>query len=251
MPSYEPINALVRGLTVLEVMSTQEAFSVKELHARTGMPKPSLIRILETLIATGYISASGDPLRYRLSPRCLLLSSGVNRVSVLVDRITPLLSRFQSEIRWPSDVAVFDRDAMVIAATTRRPGMLSINRQVGSRVPVATTGVGRAYLAFLPEPQLMESLQTLRELTATPADVNGFMDILAQVRVRGYSVSDQEHHPRVRTIAAPIFDEGGVVAAINIIALSEVITIAELEDQYGSQLTELAKEMSVRPGCSG
>ncbi len=43
------INALERGLDVLRKLNERHGQSLAELHAATGIPKPSLLRILDTL----------------------------------------------------------------------------------------------------------------------------------------------------------------------------------------------------------
>ena len=49
------INALARGLQVLQVLQTSQGMSLAALHGRTGVPKASLLRILKTLMEQGFI----------------------------------------------------------------------------------------------------------------------------------------------------------------------------------------------------
>lgn len=245
MPSYAPVTALLRGLAVLEAVAAQGATSIKDLHAATGFPKATLVRLLETLIHAGYVRASGDDRpTYALTARALGLAGRFDQGRHLVATIGPVLTEFQAAIPWPSDLGVFDRDAMVILETSRRPGVLSVSRQVGSRVPTAPTALGRAYLAFLSEAERRECLAVLRRATGQPRDVKRFETLLASVRAKGYATSDRENRADIRALAAPVMDGARVVASVNVIIVAEAMTMSELEKRYAKPLLAAAKKMS-------
>lgn len=245
MPSYAPVTALLRGIAVLEAVAAQGGATIKGLHATTGYPKATLVRLLETLIHAGYVRAVGeDRPTYALTARALGLSGGFDEGRYLVAAVGPALAEFQAAIPWPSDLGVFDRDAMVILETSRRPGMLSVSRQVGSRVPAATTALGRAYLAFLPDDDRRDLLAALRRSTGEPKDIKRFESLLAAVRDRGYATSDQENRPDIRALAAPVMDGGRVVASVNIIVVAEAMAMAEMERRYAAPLRTATNKMS-------
>lgn len=245
MPSYTPVTALLRGLAVLEAVAAQGAASIKDLHAATGYPKATLVRLLETLIHAGYVRASGgDRPTYALTARALGLAERFDHGRHLAAAIGPVLTEFQAAIPWPSDLAVFDRDAMVILETSRRPGVLSVSRQVGSRVPAVPTALGRAYLAFLPEAERRDCLTVLRQGTGQPKDMKRFETLLASVRAKGYAASDQENRPDIRALAAPVMDGARVAASVNVIVVAEAMTMAELEKRYAKPLLAAARKMS-------
>ncbi len=245
MPSYAPVTALLRGIAVLEAVAAQGAASIKDLHAATGYPKATLVRLLETLIHAGYVRASGDDRpTYALTARALGLAGRFDQGRHLVAAVGPVLAEFQAAIPWPSDLAVFDRDAMVILETSRRPGVLSVSRQVGSRVPAMPTALGRAYLAFLPEAERRDCLAVLRQRTGQPKDVKRFETLLASVRAKGYAASDQENRPDIRALAAPVMEGARVVASVNVIVVAEVMAMAEVERRYARPLLAAARKMS-------
>lgn len=251
MPSYAPVTALLRGLAVLEAVAARGAVSIKDLHAATGFPKATLVRLLETLIHAGYVRASGDDRpTYGLTARALGLAGRFDQGRHLVATIGPVLAEFQSTIPWPSDLGVFDRDAMVILETSRRPGVLSISRQVGSRVPAALTALGRAYLAFLPTAEWHDCVAALRQTTGQPKNVKRFETLLTSVRAKGYASSDRENRPDIRALAAPVMAGTRVVASVNVIVVAEAMTMAELEKRYAKPLLAAAGRMSAALGAA-
>ena len=56
MPSFPPVQSVQRALRLLAELNRQRVTSVAELHRRTGLPKPTIVRLLETLQAEGFIA---------------------------------------------------------------------------------------------------------------------------------------------------------------------------------------------------
>ena len=89
MPTYEPVTAILRGLAVLETIAAKGPVAIKDLHAATGLPKSTLVRLIETLIHAGYVYSTGSEPLYALSARSLTLAGGFDRGR----RITPGVTR--------------------------------------------------------------------------------------------------------------------------------------------------------------
>jgi IclR family mhp operon transcriptional activator len=119
-----------------------------EIHRSSGLPKPTILRMIETLIAAGYVARENDRPAYVATGKCLLLSNGFRVHDRLTAVAAPMLAAFRRKIGWPSDLGIFDGDAMVIAATSRDLGVLVLNRKIGTRTPLLLSALGRAYFAF-------------------------------------------------------------------------------------------------------
>ena len=144
-----------------------------------------------------------------------------------------MLRKFRKEIGWPSDVALFDRDAMIVAQTSREAGFLHFNRVPGFRAPVLGTSLGRAYLAFLPEAEQAQIIETLAatpgqwtELARNPKKLSR---MLQEIRQRGYALMDadysrDEYEGTVWAMGVPIKNEKQVLASINIMMLRTAIS---------------------------
>ena len=102
--------------------------------------------MIETLMTAGFV-ARDDRTAYTPTGTCLLLSNGLRVHARLTAVAARKLTAFRRKIGWPSDLGIFDGDAMVIAATSRDLGVLVLNRKVGARTPLLLSALGRAYLA--------------------------------------------------------------------------------------------------------
>jgi len=256
MSSYEPVTALVRGLDVLQALNTLGGqAAVGAVHEMTAIPKPTIVRIMETLIHAGFVSRVGATKTYGLTAKCMALSGGFNAYDYLLRQAGPILDEVRRRLVWPSDLAVFDSNAMVIIETSRQPGVLSFNRTVGSRVPVMATAIGRCYLAYQPAETRARVLSALsasddpyEALAKTPEKAAG---LLERVRERGFATSDQEYMKVTRAIAFPIFFNGDILAAVNVFVVAEAMTLDQLIERYGPVLRDAVHDIenALQSGC--
>ena len=189
------VNALHRGLAILRAVNDGHV-QLREISAATKLPKSTIARMLETLVADGYV-AQDDQKGYHVTARVMTLSRGYNAHEFLLKAAQPVLEGLRKHQIWPSDLAVFDQDAMVILDTGRDPGTLSLNRTVGSRLPVLVTSLGRAFLGFADDELVERTLSRLARSTdafdAPAKNGAAVRRLLAQVRRQGYATGDREY----------------------------------------------------------
>ena len=97
----KPIQALERGLQVLAVLREMRAASLHDLYRGTGIPKPTLTRILYTLYRQGLVwqrMADGAFL-----PSHIMLQRGrLDDTAWLVEIASPVLEKLCARVMWPS-----------------------------------------------------------------------------------------------------------------------------------------------------
>ncbi|HVO69393.1 MAG TPA: IclR family transcriptional regulator C-terminal domain-containing protein, partial [Aggregatilineaceae bacterium] len=115
---------------------------------------------------------------------------------------------------------------------------------IGRKIPLHSTAVGKALLAFsdLPVPAHLES-----ETSRTITDLARLLEHLEHVRAQGYALDDEEHHEGVRCIAAPVYDYmGSAIATIGISGPTVRVTddrIPELAQQVLAAARELSNDL--------
>ena len=238
MASYKPVTAALRVLEVLAAVNRLRGVgTVGDIHQQTGIDKATVVRMLETLISAGYILRADDTRTYAVTGKTLMLSASFNRHKVFGDILSPLLDDFRDEIGWPSDVALFDHDAMLVIETSRRSGPLSFNRAPGYRAPVLGASLGLAYIAHCPEDERAAFLASIDETqinddnapwNAIARDRVGLDRRLEEIRSCGYATIDPdyaraEYSSRISSIGVPIMQEDRVFAAINVVFMSSVL----------------------------
>ncbi|MFH5924360.1 IclR family transcriptional regulator domain-containing protein [Roseomonas xinghualingensis] len=252
MPSYEPVTALMRGLEVLRAVNRLPAAGVKDIHRLTGINQPTIVRMLETLMHAGFVIRHPQQPVYLPTGKTLELSSGYvlhREIGILA---TPVMTRLRGLVGWPSDVAIFDGDAMVVAHTSRGEGRFIFDRRTGFRAPVFATSLGRAYLAFCGEADrerafslAARSPEPWNTLAHRPAEAAA---AFAAIRATGYAVmdeaySDREYGGQASAVAVPVLVGGLAAASLNLMYLRETIERAAVVDRLLPLLREAASEL--------
>jgi DNA-binding IclR family transcriptional regulator len=146
------VTALARGLAVLTAFRPgEETLSNQQLAQRTGLPKSTVSRLSYTLTKLGYLSQDSEGGAYRPGLAALALAS-VMLGSFDMRRVAaPLLRAFALEHTISASLGMLDGTDIVYLETCRSQARVSVQLTVGSRVPLATTAIGRAYFAGLPD----------------------------------------------------------------------------------------------------
>src|SRR5258708_23623079 len=97
MPPAAVIQPTRRAFVVLEALNRRRSTTLTVLAVETGLPRPTLVRLLQTLMALGYASHVSREAGYRLTDHVLSLAGGARFIDHLVDAAIPPMSRFTSE----------------------------------------------------------------------------------------------------------------------------------------------------------
>lgn len=187
-----------------------------EVAARTGLSRPAARRLLITLTKAGYVREDGG--RYALTARVLQLGAAYLSSQSLPGVAGPHMERLAADIQESCSLATLDDlDAVVVARVLMRR-ILTINLEVGTRLPAHASSLGRVLLAGLPADRLDTLLQRAELRPVTPStltDPGRLRAELARVRSQGWCQVDEEVERGVRSVAAPVVDaQGRVVAAL-------------------------------------
>ena len=231
MPSFEPVTAVLRGFEVLAAVNRLGEAGVGQIHKLIGLNPPSIVRMLETLQHAGYVVKHPERAVYLPTGRTLALSVGYEPYRELAVVATRILDDLHGDMGWPSDLAVFDGDAMLVVHTSRDDRRLSFNRRPGYRAPMLATSIGRAYLAYCEEDErrgVLEQAALSPEPWNDPArDPARARALFEQVRVNGFATmhddySEREYGGRFFAIGTPVQVNGQTVAALNMMLVREV-----------------------------
>ena len=118
MPSFPPVQSVQRALALLAELNRQRVTSVGELHQRTGLPKPTIVRLLETLIAEGFAASDSRLGGYQVTSKVAALSSGFHGAPMVIEAARPWAIELTRKLKWPAAVAVLQEDAVFVRFST-------------------------------------------------------------------------------------------------------------------------------------
>ena len=156
--------ALARGLEVLRAFQPNDGLlGNQEIAARTKLPKPTVSRLTYTLTKLGYLTPVPRFEKYQLAPAAMAL--GYAALANL--GVQHLSEPYREEVMRATGGAVAvggrDRFSMIYFGQSRNGLTLGVQLDVGSRIPIATTAMGRAYIWALPEDERAALLRELRD----------------------------------------------------------------------------------------
>lgn len=244
-----PVESVRRALVLLEELNRQRINSVQHLHVVTGLPKSTIVRLLETLCTLGY--ASNDPRQggYQVTSGVRSLSQGFHGDPLIVEAARPYMLEFMRQYKLPVGIAVFDRTSMVVRFSTSTDSPMSpFHATVNMKLPMLTRAMGRAYLAFCSERERQYILDMLAESTHPEDQVakraSEVEDVLERVRRNGFAERAPDVEPRSSsTFSVPIRQDGRVLATIGLSFFTSSIPRAKAVSLYIPKLIDLARNI--------
>ena len=239
---------LTRGLELLRLLNETYPLQVRDLHEASGLPKPTISRLLTTLRKAGYIQRDGEH-GYRPASKLNVLSAGVTSQSWIHEVAAPALERLAQKIRWPSDFAVFEGRGMSLRYSTRATAPIPISDAINtSEIPMLDSDTGRAFLAFAPAEQsdrIRRALVRIDPRLDPDAPHAGQIDaLLGAIREGGYATRGENFtFALATTIAVAVTVAGRSVGALNVICPRRVIKPKDVPKRYLEPLRQTAAEI--------
>jgi IclR family transcriptional regulator, positive regulator for flagellar biogenesis len=246
------VSALERGVAVLRCFTeTQRVLTPTELARLTGVPRPTVTRLASTLVALGLMKQDPQTEAFMLGPGVVSLARVFLAGLDIRAAARPHMAELADATGGTAYLAVPDGlDMVLIEACRPRTTMLTPRLDVGSRVPLATSALGRAWLWAHPPDQREAIIQGLR-LARGPesgASEKGLRQALAEADHLGYCVSAGDYVPEINSVAVPLVGPNGDVMAINCGSAAFVFGEDHLRQQVAPRLLETAHALSADIG---
>ncbi|MES1991020.1 MAG: DNA-binding transcriptional regulator [Pseudomonadota bacterium] len=239
------IQPVVRALHLLEVMNLRTVSTLSVLHDETGLPKPTLVRLLDTLIAAGYVHRISRSAGYEVTERVLLLAGGFRHADRIVEASRPFLSALTARYKWPMGIATPDGDRMLVRMSTRAESPFATDRDyLGRRVAMLLSAMGRAYFAHCDDADRETLLALMRpsraRRNAMAKDERAVARMVAQIRKKGYAISAPAPGEPLVGFAVPVIEKERPVAAITLRFYGSVMGEAEAARRFLQPMQEAA-----------
>jgi DNA-binding IclR family transcriptional regulator len=217
----------------------------QEIAARTKLPKPTISRLTYTLTKLGYLTPVPRFEKYQLAPAALAL--GYSALANL--GVRHLSEPYREELMRETGgaVAIGGRDRLSMIYFGQSRGMtLGVQLDVGSRIPIATTAMGRAYLWALPEDERNALLRDLREhYGARWAKMRDGIEQAGETMTKhGFAISAGEWHDDIAAVGVALkLNDGTGPYAFNCGAPAFRFTEDRLRNDIGPRLVAMVKNI--------
>ena len=222
------LHGLERAVSVLEALSESDMpLSLAEVCQRMELHKSTAHRALMVLERSGLIERTQEN-RFRLGLKLYELGNRAVEQIDLRTRVYPYFRRLAMQVGETVHLSVLQKTSIVYLDKVEPNRKICMSSKIGSTNPVYCTSMGKAMLAFQPEPIIEQTIAKIRFTRFTPKTIcsrEKLLKSLELVRRRGYGIDDEEIELGVRCIGAPIFNEDRwAIAAVSVSGPTSRIT---------------------------
>lgn len=251
MSSSPPIRSVVRAIELLRALNRQAVSTVDMLYTQTRIPKPTIVRMLQTLEHTGIVQHALQHGAYYLTSGVRPLTAGYHSEPMVVEAAAPAMDALTVRLKWPTALGVLEGHAMVVRYSTIPLSPLALRHStINLRLSLVSRAMGRAYLAFCAEEQqeaLIEALAASDEPEDADArDKAALRRSLQRTRELGYAQRDPRVAQASNTLAVPVFDNLGVAASLGLTFFSSTMKPAQAVERYMVDLKATADQIGER-----
>lgn len=203
------VQSVDRALTILEILSMYpKGLGVGEVSERTELHKSTAHRLLATLVDKGYVKQNQQN-NYQLTLKLFELGSKCVEELNVLEVARPYLTEIMEQVNEVVHLVVLEGEGIVYVDKVEPNTTIRMHSRIGIRRPLYCTGVGKAILSTMNDEEVeavweKSDVKRLTEYTIT--DLGEMKKELDRIRLKGYSIDEQENELGVRCIAIPLLD---------------------------------------------
>jgi IclR family acetate operon transcriptional repressor len=207
-----PVQSLDRALRILAIVAQEDGLSLSEVAASAELAPSTAYRMLTTLENHGMVEFEKTEQLWSIGVETYRMGSAFLRRRKLVDRARAVMQNLMERAAETANLGVAEDDCVVFVSQVETHQAIRAFFRPGTRSPFHASGIGKAVLAHL-EPErvgtILRKAGLQRFTDRTLSDISALAHDLAVIKLRGWSVDDEERHPGMRCVAAAIFNEFG------------------------------------------
>ena len=250
------LRGVERALDVLDALAETgpEGIGLAELARRLQTSKSTLLAVLRTLTARGFVAevGNGRGRTYRLGLALARLGDRVLEQLDLLDSALPTLREMTNQTSWTSRLGVLDDAFAVIVGRVDAPGIVRFQSGLARRELPHCSAIGKALLSHLSDERVRAIVARTGLPERTPATITDVEDLLGDletVRAHGFAVDDEEDNEGVCCVGASVLDHRqNCVAAISVTGLTLTLPPGGI-DELGGVVRRYAAEISANLGA--
>jgi IclR family transcriptional regulator, acetate operon repressor len=252
MSENQGVQSVDRALRLLELLSAHdEGVKLTDLAREAGLATSTVHRLLTTLEMRGFAQAEAGSGRWHVGRRAFEVGSAFTRQHHFVAPALPFLRRLRDRTHETANLGVIEGGEVVTLSQVESREIIRAISPPGGRAPVLCSGMGKAIIASWSDDAIdrLVARYGLRKITARSLfSPEAVQREIAEVRVRGFAVDDEEYVPGLRCVAAVVWSPQGEAAfAISISGLATRMT-PERVTECGGIVCELARELTAKLG---
>lgn len=228
---HDEVGVLIKSMNLL-VCLAEAPLSVAELSERTGVSKPTVYRILNTLDSGGFVVRDPTNRKYILGPALIGLGRATRNSAELIRYVRPSLLELRKKYNETVNLGVLSRGKVIYLDTLESEQQLRVTVPMTIDNNAHTTALGRAILSSMPEDsalRIIDDMYSSKANQSSPYTKSEFINTIRSSRVAGFAIDNEDDAIGFRCVAAPIFNASGYpIAAISVSAPTTRVSLEDL-----------------------
>lgn len=211
------VGATETSLRIIDALRTLDGAGVTDLAEHLELPKSTVHNHLQTLRRNEYVTKQGS--EYAVGLRFLQLGEHARDRRPIATIAPPEIDKLAEETREMANLLVEEHGRGVFLYRAKGADAVHMDTHAGKRVPLHTTGFGKAILAHLPDERVERVLDRHGLPAVTPSTITDrgrLLEELETIRERGYAYDDEERLEGLRCVAAPVIVDDDVLGAVSV-----------------------------------
>ena len=210
------VKSAERVLRVFDLLAQHpNGYTIKEISNILSFPQSSTSGLIETLYTNSYLTVD-DFRKYKLGPKLIQLGVAAKDSLDLSVQGSPFLKELMEEVQETVFMATLEQSDLVYIAKINSNRSIRTTAEPGKSKPLYCTGLGKAFLSFLPEDRKNEILHTLKLKPITDKTITNKEELLQQLEgfaEQGYAIDDEENEEGLYCLAAPVYGADQTIEA--------------------------------------
>ncbi len=248
----EVVQSVDRSLCILEALSEYEdGLGLKDISEKVDLHKSTVHRLLGTLVHKKYVVQDAITSKYMLTLKLFQLGSAKVDNLDMVKVSNKYLTKLMEETNEVVHLGVIEDLYIVYLSKVEPRKSIKMYTRIGMRKPLYCTAMGKSILAEMDEDYIDEiwkksDIQVLTNKTIVKLDE--FKEDLKKVKLRGYSMDDEEVERGIRCIGAKIRNHKGEICGSISVSGSTITLTKNKIESFGKLLVKCTEQISEELG---
>ncbi len=206
------VQSLERAISVLRIVADADGLSLTEIARSADLAPSTTYRMLSTLQQQRLAEFEEASQLWFVGVETFRIGSAFLRRRKLAERGRVIIQALMMQTGETANIALAEHDGVVFVTQAETHAPIRAFFRPGTRGPYHASGIGKAVLAFMNEPNraaILSRIDFERFTERTIADATALRANLTEARHSGFALDDEERNLGMRCIAAPVFNEIG------------------------------------------
>lgn len=204
------IQSVQRATQIFEHIVTQSGVGITELSQYMELNKSTVFSIVKTLEQLGYLYKDEQTNKYFATFRIQTLAKANESNDTIVSFARPILQKYLKKYGETIHFGSSAIDTVVYLDKIESDKSIRIHSNIGGEMPLHTTSVGKAILAWRSKQEIEEYSLRTKLQPLTPNSITDFQKLweeIEKIRLNGYSIDNEENMEGLYCIGVPIFND--------------------------------------------